>query len=87
IDQGIVVDGELVFSELDTIAGLEVDSIDAFSSIDLNNRGDFVFTARLRDDDGNRFGAVVVATLIPEPTSLALLGLSGLLVARRRVGG
>ncbi|MEM9020893.1 MAG: PEP-CTERM sorting domain-containing protein, partial [Planctomycetota bacterium] len=83
-NNGIVVDGQLLITDLDTIEGFDIDVLLNGGPIDLNNAGDFVFVASLLDSNGDDFEAVIRATLVPEPTSLALLGLGGLLITRRR---
>ncbi|MEM6260181.1 MAG: PEP-CTERM sorting domain-containing protein, partial [Planctomycetota bacterium] len=85
IDQGIVVDGSLVLTNLDSISGFNIQTLLFSNSLDLNNNGDFVFDAELIDPTtSTTFNAVVRATLVPEPTSLSLLGLGVLALACRR---
>lgn len=62
IGDGIVVDGSIVITDLDTIGGFDIDSLLTAAAIDLNNNGDFVFVASLDDGIGGSFYAVILAT-------------------------
>ena len=62
---------------------------DAFAGLDPDAIGDFTGDGLLTNGDIAGFvdlltGGAPSASIIPEPTSLALLGLGGLMIARRR---
>ena len=72
--EGIFVDDQFVAGTGTTIGGLTISRVNrpsAFDTPSLNNRGDVAFGALFTD--GSR--RIVIARLVPEPASLAMLGL------------
>ncbi|MEM6258400.1 MAG: PEP-CTERM sorting domain-containing protein [Planctomycetota bacterium] len=67
----------------DVIDGLTFTNLVSTQDLRIADNGDIFFIAEL-DDAGTTRSALVRATLVPEPTSLALLALGGLFVARRQ---
>lgn len=81
------LDGRVDFSDFSILSGSFGDSDTEWNTGDFNGDGvtDFADFSILSGNFGNDDTPVAV-TAVPEPTSLALLGVAGLMVVRRRRG-